>query len=101
MTQSFSKVDRAFAFQLDIEPADAEAFDVLMVNCGARTRADLFNNAVALLEWAVGEVQQGRRIVSCTASGDSLEVVRLPVIETASRNHLLQQVRGESEQAGS
>lgn len=72
--------------QFDISPERLAALDDLMSLCGVRTRKDLFDNAMTLLEWAANETARGRKIASYKEDTDKVEVVRFPVLENAWRN---------------
>ncbi len=78
-------------FQVEVEPAKAETFDILMTQCGTHTRHELFNNAASLLEWAVEEVRQGRRIGSVVVKGAehqfyAMQTDKVPALERAAKN---------------
>lgn len=86
MSTARKQTEKPLRFQFDIDPANVESFDLLMSDCGSRTRAELFNNAVTLLAWAVGEVQKGRLIASCDTEREDVLPVLLPALQVAARN---------------
>lgn len=53
--------------QLDLSPAEARGLDRLKRMLGLRSRADAVRTALAVLEWAEGEAQSGRRVVGIGA----------------------------------
>jgi hypothetical protein len=72
--------------QFDVLPARLADFDRLMTLCDLKTRKDLFDNAITLLEWAVNEVVlNGRKVASYDSGADDVQIVRLPVLENAAR----------------
>jgi hypothetical protein len=58
----------------------------LMRLCGLSTRKDLFNNAISILEWATEEVGKGNVIASVNRKERNYEVLRMPVLDAASRH---------------
>ena len=71
--------------QFDILPERLTELDQVMVFCDLKTRKDLFDNAMTLLEWAVQEVIEGRKIASYDQEADDVQVVRFPVLDNAAR----------------
>ncbi len=62
--------------QLDLDDAGIELVDELKQLTGSRTYKDLFNNAITLLDWAVRQRTEGRRITSVDVhDGDCRELV--------------------------
>lgn len=51
-------------FNLDLAPDAKVVVSNLMQKTGLRTQTDVFENALALLSWAVREVERGRIIAS-------------------------------------
>ena len=67
--------------QLDLDDAGIELVDELKYLTGSRTYKDLFNNAISLLDWAVRQRRESRRITSVDpASGDCRELV-MPALQ--------------------
>jgi hypothetical protein len=71
--------------QFDLLPERIAEFDQLMTWCELSTRKDLFDNAMTLFEWAVGEVRNGREIASYDRDNDKVDVVRFPVLDNAAK----------------
>jgi hypothetical protein len=67
--------------RIQIEVADEKLsqFEKLMERCSIRTKKDLINNALTLLEWAVGERERGNIIASVNEAEDRYKEVCLPV----------------------
>ncbi|MBT4934559.1 MAG: hypothetical protein HOL66_11920 [Rhodospirillaceae bacterium] len=74
--------------RLQIELADemVEPLYALKDTCALKTNKDLFDNAVTLLEWAVGEVQKGNIIASVNEAEDRMVELQMPVLQAAKRN---------------
>ena len=72
-------------FKLDMPPNQAAAFDIMMESCGLEERKDLFNAAMTLFDWAVREVDRGRKIASYDEEADSVEVILLPALENTRK----------------
>jgi hypothetical protein len=72
--------------QFDLIPSQVEALENLMTVCALDTRKDLVNNAITLLEWAVGQVKLGKEIVSLDREERSYEVLRTPALMAAARS---------------
>jgi hypothetical protein len=72
--------------QLDLSPYEVERMNWMMEVCGIESRKDLFNNALTLLEWAVGEVAEKRKIASFDDRTKERIVLSMPVLNTAAVN---------------
>ena len=57
--------------QLDISSDKMKELEALMMKTGVRTRKDLLNNALTLLEWAIEERGKGRIIASLDETNKS------------------------------
>ncbi|HER26032.1 MAG TPA: hypothetical protein ENI69_02875 [Rhodospirillales bacterium] len=68
--------------RLQIELADemVEPFHELKDICGLRTNKDIFDNAMTLLEWAVGEVQKGNIIASVNEADNRMVEFQMPAL---------------------
>lgn len=73
--------------QLELSPHELETMNWLMEVCGIKTRKDLFNNAVALLEWAVGEVADGKKIASFNDNTKERNILSMPALNAAAGTH--------------
>jgi hypothetical protein len=58
--------------------------EALMAEVGVRTKKDLFNNALTLLEWALRERKAGRVIASVDGPGKNYKELLMPILEGAS-----------------
>jgi Arc/MetJ family transcription regulator len=65
--------------QIELDESKLKSLEELMRACGLRTKKDLINNALALLEWAVRERQRGNAIVSLDEGNDKYKEVYLPI----------------------
>lgn len=54
----------------------------LMKESGIRTRKDLLNNALMLLEWAVNEKRQGRTIISIDEKKNRHKEILMPILSS-------------------
>ncbi|GGK30193.1 hypothetical protein [Salinarimonas ramus] len=71
--------------QLDLSPEEVARLNWMMEVCGIATRKDLFNNALTLMEWAVDEIVDGRRIASLTDENGDRHFVTMPALRNAER----------------
>jgi hypothetical protein len=70
--------------QIDITETQEKDLDQLLNELkefGIGTKKDLFNNALALFEWAVRERKRTRIIASVDESADRYHEVHLPVLD--------------------
>ena len=67
--------------RLQIELADGKLaeYEQLMEKCGIRTKKDLINYALTMLDWAVGETEKGNIIASLDESQDRYKELCLPI----------------------
>lgn len=70
--------------QLDLSPQMMARLNRLMEVCGIETRKDLFNNALALLEWAVSEVEKGNSIASINKESKHFTELKMPALSDAA-----------------
>jgi hypothetical protein len=70
--------------QLDLSLREVERMNWMMEVCGIETRKDLFNNALTVLEWVVGEVVEGKKIASFNDSTKERSILSMPVLNTAT-----------------
>lgn len=73
--------------QFDLPNDRVEQLERLMAATDIDTRKDLFNNALALFEWAVAERQRGYEIGSYSTSDKEVNTVHMPSLISAARNH--------------
>ena len=57
-----------------------------MAVCGLSTQKDLFNSALTLFEWAVGEVRQGRSVASIDEATQRYREIAMPALSNARRS---------------
>lgn len=81
MALPVKKANDVVRIQFDVRRAHLDLIDELQEACGLETRKELFNNAVALMKWAVQARLSGRRIASYDPVGDDVEVVALPALD--------------------
>lgn len=65
--------------QFDVTEEQWEEMKSLMDKCGMDTRKELFNNAYALLEWAVRERSRGNVIASINDETKQLKELEMPI----------------------
>ena len=79
------KPDRALTrVQLDIPKEQVAQLDQLAREAGLGTRKDLFNNALALMNWAVREVRRGRTIASVDEQAQRFTELQMPFLTALS-----------------
>lgn len=78
------KKDQKVRFQLDLSPGQATRFDQLVIDCELGSRKELFNAAMTLFNWAVQEVQKGRRVASYDEKTDEVEKVHFLALSNLS-----------------
>lgn len=67
--------------ELPKQASPAARMNNLMSVCGFRTQAELINNAITMLEWAVETVQRGNQVAAFNEASKSYEVVDMPVLQ--------------------
>lgn len=72
--------------QLVLPAERVRMLDQLAAEAGLATRKDLFNNALTLLVWAVGEVKRGRAIASIDESKQRFTELRMPMLDAVASN---------------
>ncbi len=83
--------------QLDIDKVGVELLARLKRVTGSKTHKELFNNALALLNWAVKQRMEGRTIASIHERGDRREL-QMPALEyaagaTEQRDYVVRETR--------
>ena len=71
--------------QFEIDEDALQELDQLQRLGSLRTKKDLLNNAITLLQWAVRQRTAGRAIMSVGEDGSQREL-EMPFLETASSN---------------
>ena len=78
-------------FQFDVKESRVPEIKALMEDIGADSNRELFNNALTILEWAVGEVKNGNTIASVNEANQIYRELQMPALNTAasraSRKH--------------
>lgn len=72
--------------QLVLPTERVRMLDQLAAEAGVATRKDLFNNALALLNWAVREVRRGRVIASVDESAQRFTELQMPMLDAVAAN---------------
>ncbi|MFM0367881.1 hypothetical protein [Paraburkholderia aspalathi] len=65
--------------QFDVAEDQWEEMKALMDKCGMDTRKELFNNAYALLDWAVRERARGNVIASINDKTKQVKELEMPI----------------------
>jgi len=68
--------------QLELPEERVRELEALMSEVGLRTKKDLFNNALTLLEWAVKERKAGHVIASVDERENRIRQIVMPVLES-------------------
>lgn len=66
-------------FQMDMDQAQMVELENLMKLCGIGTKKELFNTALTLLAWTVGEWQANRIIVSLDEKSKTRRELDMPM----------------------
>ena len=67
--------------QLEMNDDRVREIEKLMDDRGIKTKKDLFNNALSLFEWALGEIKAGKIIASVDEKQDKYKQVIMPVLQ--------------------
>lgn len=71
--------------QLDLPESKVTELKELMAETQLDTYKDLFNNALTLFEWAINEVQTGRKIASLDEENERYKVLAMPVLDSLGK----------------
>lgn len=66
--------------QFELPEEKIAELKILMKESGIKTRKDLLNNALMLLEWAVNEKRQGRTIISIDEKKNRHKEILMPIL---------------------
>ena len=66
--------------QLDMPEERIKDMQQIMAKTGVSTRKDVFENALALFEWAVNERMNGRKIASFDEKEDGFRELLMPAL---------------------
>lgn len=72
--------------QIEFSEREVEKLEWIMHVCEIKTRKDLFNNALTLLDWAVNEVGKGRKLASCDDASQERTILTMPILNAAAHN---------------
>ena len=73
--------------QIDVTEGQVRDIEALMRKCGVGTKKELFNNAFVLLDWAVGQIEQGNVIASINEADQRYRELQMPILNTVARRH--------------
>lgn len=68
--------------QFEVPEDKFKVIEALMDVTHLRTKIDLFNNALALFEWAVGEMKAGRSIASIDVHNNIFRELVMPALSS-------------------
>ncbi len=71
-------------FQFDVKESRVPEIKALMEDIGADSNRELFNNALTILEWAVGEVKNGNTIASVNEANQIYRELQMPALNAAA-----------------
>jgi hypothetical protein len=71
--------------QFELPEEKVSELKKLMEESGIKTRKDLLNNALMLLEWAISERRAGRTIVSVDEKKNRFKEVLMPILSSIAR----------------
>lgn len=72
--------------QVEFDDDGVSLIERLKMKTGISTYRDLFNNALALLDWAVRQRESGRMIFSADDLKKEYREMQMPALEYAARN---------------
>jgi len=72
--------------QVEFDENGASMIESLKNKTGVSTYKDLFNNALALLNWAVQQRESGRAIFSADEAKKEYREMQMPALEYAAQN---------------
>lgn len=75
------KSNKVARFQLEIPESRLKELEVLMAEAGISTKKELVNNALTLLEWAIGEKKAGYSIASVDNEKEKYRELVMPILE--------------------
>lgn len=88
MTAPAKQLKEIVRLQFDVRRTQLNIIDNLVETCDLSSKKELFSNAMALIKWAVGETQKGRRIASYDPKKDEIEMVALPALNLITTTEL-------------
>lgn len=91
--------DPLVRFQVEVRKSYLKVLRALQDAGGVSSNKELFNNAIALLQWAVTQKQKGYSIAAVTEEGMVKRELVLPFLEEAAQQPLLRLVSKEEGKA--
>ncbi len=76
---------KTIRWQMDLAPQQVDVLDNLMRIGGIRTKKELVNNALTILEWALEETAKGNAIASIDKDKNLVAELHMPILSAASR----------------
>lgn len=73
--------------QFDVDAGRIEEIDEAMRRAGLKTRRELFDHALTLMEWAIDESLKGRQIATIDEASGRFQLVMMPALRSAMRAH--------------
>lgn len=73
--------------QIDVTNEQLKDIEALMEKCQVTTKKDLFNNAFVLLDWAVGEKENGNTIASINEETERYRELLMPILNNVAKKN--------------
>lgn len=73
--------DNNLRMQMELSPERSNELTVLMYRLGLKTKNDLFNNALTILEWMTNEVSKGNDVASIDRSRKHIKVLNMSIFD--------------------
>ncbi|HZR03695.1 MAG TPA: hypothetical protein VFA81_11040 [Burkholderiales bacterium] len=74
--------------QLELPEARVKQLEALMHECGMDTKKELFNTALTLFEWVIGERKKGRIIASVDEENSRYKELDIPAFAALKQHQL-------------
>lgn len=72
--------------QFEMSEEKVKELEALMEEGGVRTKKDLFNNALTLLEWSLRERKAGRIIASVDEKEKRYKEIEMPILSAVRKS---------------
>lgn len=89
-----------FRIQIELAEDRVKTLERLMRSCDIATKKELMNNALTLLEWAVGEVVKGNIIISLNERENRYRELQMPIFFNVAKEEAAQREQREAVAAG-
>ncbi len=76
--------------QFEVSEEQNKKIETLVKEVSLRTKKDLFNNAITLLNWAVKQYKAGRIIVSIDKQMESYRELAMPILDNVAEGNDIQ-----------